>query len=294
MFLIIIQKKGKIRNNDPIVECFGIETLVDKCICVVTSCKNYGPSCKETSALARNTFLETLREEKIHTTFDALGAVLRAIHSSHEAIIKQENVSNTDSISLIGGCLLCLYSLDSVKKYIFIYASIGNCKAFYWDQTTKIVTDISDENYIDNMSSIGKGPTVDLESGIQMYMHECQDKDDILLLMSPIVYQNCDPVYLGIKPKDIGLKGKTWMKPKLRGDRSQFWCDRLTKIINDRGSLSIDKIVESIIDNTMDVTEPRRSTKEIGDKDFDDDSMYIKYPGKMGHATCVALKTGFN
>jgi len=57
-------KKGKIRNNDPIVECFGIETLVDKCICVVTSCKNYGPSCKETSALARNTFLETLREEK--------------------------------------------------------------------------------------------------------------------------------------------------------------------------------------------------------------------------------------
>jgi len=52
-------------------------------------------------------------------------------------------------------------------------------------------------------------------------------------------------------------------------------------------------MIVALIDNTMDITEPRRSNPEVLDKQFEDESGYQKYPGKLGHATLIGFKVGF-
>jgi len=43
----------------------------------------------------------------------------------------------------------------------------------------------------------------------------------------------------------------------------------------------------------MDISESRRNNPEIQNKQFDDETGYQRYPGKLGHATCIAFKAGF-
>jgi len=110
-------------------------------------------------------------------------------------------------VSLIGGVLLRVISLDSTEKWIFASIAIGNCKAFLWSNSRKCVIDISMDNHIDDITYIGFGPPGVCEN-LHIYVNEIDDKEDIIFLMSPLVYENCDPFYLGIKPRDLGYSQK--------------------------------------------------------------------------------------
>jgi len=285
-------KKGKIRDKDPIVQFYGMEMMIDFFVAVVTTSLDYGPKYKESAMFVRDHFIEIMKKERIGNLHSAITQCIEAVHSCDKELIAKEDSENLDAVSLIGGMVAPLRSLDSTQKWVFISIAVGNCKAFRWNNKRGSVTDISFENQIDDPSFVGKGHLVGLMKNVHLYLSEFEDKDDIIILMTPLVYENLDPFYLGIKPKDLNIQQKSWFKG-LEKERSKFWCERIEKLIKDSGEIEVENIVKALMDNAMDISESRRNNPEIQNKQFDDETGYQRYPGKLGHATCIAFKAGF-
>jgi len=214
---------------------------------------------------------------------------------------------------------------DEPKKetFIFICVSIGDCKVFHYVPSTRKATDITlgnRRNAYDAKDCGGRlGPYVG-ENGdpdirnVTIYHQICAE-DDLIILCSDGVHDNMDPQTLGIGPKDLSPQYASWnswdqFPSEQEADlvKSEFmikyFMEEAIDAKNDEEKLrnkvfsfteenddrySPDSITSRAVKHCLKVTSKSREWMEQNPKEklpMD----YVEFPGKMDHATCVAIR----
>jgi len=316
------------RDGDPICDSFRIELLEDNVvIAVVCDGCNWGRRPMEASNKAKDALCEYLRQHlnEISDIRDGGHFLLNALSFCHYKICEEkEDVWEAGTTTLLGGMLLRLKEESNVSKWAWISVSIGDCKCFHYQTSKDIVTDITTgnrQNVHDARDCGGRlGPYVgdgepDLRNAF-VYYNIC-DENDLILLFSDGVHDNLDPQTLGIPPKDVSEKYSShsdWKDFKSDSDVEKIKTEYMKKFLSrdlicggdedkklrmkvfsfnatDADALSPTNITTRIMKHCLAVTASGREWMEQNPKDklpLD----YVAYPGKMDHATCVAIKVG--
>eukprot|EP01089_Gocevia_fonbrunei_P000235 TRINITY_DN1023_c0_g2_i2.p1 TRINITY_DN1023_c0_g2~~TRINITY_DN1023_c0_g2_i2.p1 ORF type:complete len:498 (+),score=74.96 TRINITY_DN1023_c0_g2_i2:373-1866(+) len=193
-------------------------------------------------------------------------------------------------------------------KWIFICASVGDCKAFHYSVHTKQITDITAgnrTNLVDPKDPGGRlGPqsengAADLRN-LALYFVPCH-ADDLIILVSDGVHDNLDPQTLGIPPSDVGMAFDNWVDAEkadaLKTDeiKNHFRAQFMRALIKSGGgtfpTLMPENVTGILVDHSTQLTMSSRKFMETyPNKRLPDD--YVLYPGKMDHSTCVTLVAG--
>jgi len=220
------------RLGDPVCDayCFDIIGEGKAFISVADGC-NWGPKPLEASRLATTTFQEAARKNysKFSTVRETGRLLLRSFLDAHTKILEAplgrgvNDIWETGTTTLCGGVLLELDEEDAKKAnapYIFIVASIGDCKAFHISslngQVTDITTGTRPPSAITNVNDpggrlgpyVGKEGSADLRN-LSVFTQLCHE-NDILLLVSDGVYDNFDAQQLGISVEEAKLDFPSW------------------------------------------------------------------------------------
>lgn len=226
------EEKNTGRLGDPICDayCFDIVGGGKSFISVADGC-NWGPKPLEAARIATTTFQEAARKNysKFTTVRETGRLLLRSFMDAHTKILEAplgrgiNDIWETGTTTLCGGVVLELEADDAKKlgaPFIFIVASIGDCKAFYCSSQTGQVTDITTgtrpPSAITNVNDpggrlgpyVGKEGSADLRN-LSVFSQLCQE-GDILLLVSDGVYDNLDPQQLGVSVEEAKLDFPSW------------------------------------------------------------------------------------
>lgn len=226
------EEKSTGRLGDPICDayCFDIIGTGRAFLSVADGC-NWGPKPLEAARIATTTFQESARKNcaKFTTVRETGRLLLRSFMDAHTKILEAplgrgiNDIWETGTTTLCGGVCLELDEEDAKKAgapYIFIVASIGDCKAFYASSSTGQVTDITTgtrpPSAITNVNDpggrlgpyVGKEGSADLRN-LSVFSQLCQP-GDILLLVSDGVYDNLDPQQLGVSVEEAKLDFPSW------------------------------------------------------------------------------------
>jgi len=226
------EEKNTGRLGDPICDafCFDIIGQGRAFISVADGC-NWGPKPLEAARIATTTFQESARKNcsKFTTVRETGRLLLRSFMDAHTKILEAplgrgiNDIWETGTTTLCGGVLLELEDEDAKKAgtpYVFIVASIGDCKAFYCSAQTGQVTDITTgtrpPSAITNVNDpggrlgpyVGKEGSADLRN-LSVFSQLCH-AGDILLLVSDGVYDNLDPQQLGVSVEEAKLEFPSW------------------------------------------------------------------------------------
>jgi len=226
------EEKSTGRLGDPICDayCFDIIGGGKAFISVADGC-NWGPKPLEAAKIATTTFQESAR--KHHSEFTTIREtgrlLLRSFLDAHTKILEAplsrgiNDIWETGTTTLLGGVILELEKEEAKKTntpFIFICASIGDCKAFYCNSLTGQVTDITTgtrpPSAITNVNDpggrlgpyVGKEGSADLRN-LSVFSMPCNE-GDILLLVSDGVYDNLDPQQLGVSVEEAKLDFPSW------------------------------------------------------------------------------------
>jgi hypothetical protein len=212
-----------------------------------------------------------------------------------------------------------------IFKAAFVFVSVGDCKAFHYSKKTKNILDLTKgnrKNVYDARDSGGRlGPYVgegapDLRNVTTNYVL-CEE-EDLILLLSDGVHDNLDPQTLGKFPKDIDEKYAEvtdWKSIITEDEAERLKNEFMTKFLGDDlvcggeeekkmrmkvfsfpgaeddSFLSPERITSKIMHHCIAVTGRGREWMEQNPKEKLPND-YVKYPGKMDHATVVVLRVG--
>ncbi|KAH3764421.1 cyclophilin B [Pelomyxa schiedti] len=198
--------------------------------------------------------------------------------------------------------------------------SVGDCKVFRWSASTHRFIDVTKDNLrsaasIDTADPGGRlGPFVDDTQpdlrNMHLYYSEC-DHNDLVLFLSDGVHCNLTPEFLGVGPGVLcdQFHSMTWdeavqTNKKLALElRETFMASKLEEIIfSSKASdpqflhdsmLSVDitplYVNETILNYCNEVTSASRRFMEEHPMQKQQTD-YRRFPGKMDHATCVAIR----
>eukprot|EP01087_Luapelamoeba_hula_P001505 TRINITY_DN1120_c1_g1_i2.p1 TRINITY_DN1120_c1_g1~~TRINITY_DN1120_c1_g1_i2.p1 ORF type:complete len:300 (+),score=46.32 TRINITY_DN1120_c1_g1_i2:209-1108(+) len=132
---------GNERMGDPICDCYGFEVLDAMLVASLADGCNWGPKPHEASRTACRSFHEHIRthSENFTTIREAGHQLLKGFSHAHTNILKAplargiHDIWETGTTTLLGGILLPLVDEDAAQwktPYVFICASVGDCKAF--------------------------------------------------------------------------------------------------------------------------------------------------------------------
>jgi len=203
--------------------------------------------------------------------------------------------------------------------------TIGDCKSYHFSKEQKIVTDLTEgnrQNVFDAKDCGGRlGPQVeegapDLRN-VSLGYHLCS-QGDIILILSDGVHDNLDPQTLGKNPSEIAHEFATtndWNEIESLDDAQQLKTEYMLKLLGDElicggqqdakmrtkvfsvpaqqeeELMSPGSITTRIIQFCLSMTGNGREWMEQNPRDKLPND-YVKYPGKMDHATCVTMKVG--
>jgi len=107
---------------------------------------------------------------------------------------------------------------------------------------------------------------------------------DVIILATDGVYENFDPEFLGLGPRDIGLKKESWaaMRPEKATRAKTSYIEHVIErtIANARGPAQIEK---TLLEHARLVTIPRKAFMEREGKT--PPRNYVEHPGRLDHAT---------
>jgi hypothetical protein len=210
------------------------------------------------------------------------------------------------------------HNSDEMCKWIFVCASIGDCKAFHYSSRTGHFTDITSGNRLNVTDPkdpggrlgpyVGKGDP-DLRN-MALYFVPCYE-EDVVMLMSDGVHDNLDPQLLGFSPSHINLGNSDSWHDAERDDPSQvdayknlFRCYYAKKLLSDVLQQSrMGEVGEAA--GVPHLASPRLLTERLEhhaaqltqtSRDFMEQNQfsrlpddYLLYPGKMDHAACLSI-----
>ncbi|PRP80887.1 protein phosphatase 2C-related protein [Planoprotostelium fungivorum] len=214
---------------------------------------------------------------------------------------------------------------DKMKTWVWAFVTIGDCKSYHFNKESKAVTDLTEgnrQNVFDAKDCGGRlGPQVeegapDLRN-VSLNFQLCSP-GDIILILSDGVHDNLDPQTLGKVPADLGPKFSSvqdWNDieslDEVQNLKTQYMLKLLsedlicggqqehklrTKVFSiptqqEEELMSPNSITTRIIQFCLSMTGNGREWMEQNPREKLPND-YIKYPGKMDHATCVTMKVG--
>eukprot|EP01090_Pellita_catalonica_P007897 TRINITY_DN1850_c0_g1_i1.p1 TRINITY_DN1850_c0_g1~~TRINITY_DN1850_c0_g1_i1.p1 ORF type:complete len:573 (+),score=89.02 TRINITY_DN1850_c0_g1_i1:91-1719(+) len=224
-------------------------------------------------------------------------------HSGEEKVISREERNKE---------LKKIFAEMPDYKWIFICASVGDCKAFHYSKYTGQFTDITAgnrTNLTDAKDPGGRlGPyrengAADLRN-LALYFVPCHE-EDLIILVSDGIHDNLDPQTLGITPEEVGIAGySTWAEAenimcektdKIKNDfRVQFMKKLLLRSLENKNPATAELpqfLMHVIVNHSDELTKPSRKFMEANpNKRLPDD--YSLYPGKMDHTTSIVCVAG--
>lgn len=222
---------------------------------------------------------------------------LSSLSLVHQEILKEKYPGTT---TLLSG-MLCKIDSINPNEYGFVCVSVGDCKAFHWEKKTGRVKDITfgnRRNAHDASDCGGRlGPYLakqqpDLRN-LSSFFWPCET-DDIILCMSDGIHDNLDPEPLGISPSEFDSRYTAWKDvPSKEAEmmKEAFQCKEMEKILREVPEKTPKNFVTALVIHSKNVTEKSRNYMEA-DPNAVEPKDYKEYPGKMDHATCIALKVG--
>eukprot|EP01103_Thecamoeba_quadrilineata_P000992 TRINITY_DN1087_c0_g4_i1.p1 TRINITY_DN1087_c0_g4~~TRINITY_DN1087_c0_g4_i1.p1 ORF type:complete len:610 (-),score=107.04 TRINITY_DN1087_c0_g4_i1:171-1967(-) len=325
------------RAGDPLCDYFSVDVF-DRAI-IVSICDgcNWGDAPRQAAAKASRAFNVAIsqRLSKLNSGKKAASSLLRGVASAHRAVVAnpvQKFVNGTTT--LLGAILLPVSfvrprstrrsDVDNVfnpLSHVLYVASIGDCKAFVWSQNSRTVKDItySNRDSVLNASDCGGRIGAYLDGlpdlrNLRLYSCLCEE-DDIVIVASDGVYDNCDPQMLGLTPREIGVDANEWSdgvennNEEMNRAKTMFREKALAKIIESEkedvtisdllreettresgpGEISPDSVVKKIMEFCRAVTKSSRLFMEQNpDQCLPED--YRSFPGKMDHTSLAAFR----
>jgi len=204
------------------------------------------------------------------------------------------------STTLLAGVLLEIKS-GANSDWVFVCASVGDCKAFLIEHDPLKVRDLTNDNRIEltgdtdcggRLGAVFNG-TADLRN-LRTYCVPCRPYD-IIMVVSDGVHDNFHPEMLSVTPNDLKLDFASWQEASsvinIEEVAAKYRVQFMSHLLSELEELTPLHIVNSVIKHCIDVTFASRDWMEnnpgqILPKDYE------KYPGKMDHTTCAAFRVG--
>jgi len=285
------------RLQDPITNFFNTVLTPGRHTFVLTTAGGYGQYYMTAASVAATEFIQYMEKNqiKILDTQKAARVILKAINHSHKGIIEASvnNIVET-GVMLLGGVALRLPTLDDENRssWALVCANIGDNRLFYWNHNHNKLTLMtnSESNVGIDPGRIGSIP--DLRN-LNIHIQFCEDNEkDVVILMSSTTFYNFDPENLGVPFKEIPSfqKWKKYSRVPVRVREDEIISIIEKKLQNIKNPTPI-IFIEEIIHTVRAVTKPKRTFLTSNSND-EQAKGYNKLPGKMGHATCIALRIG--
>mmetsp|Transcript_7514 Transcript_7514/g.10389 ORF Transcript_7514/g.10389 Transcript_7514/m.10389 type:complete len:377 (+) Transcript_7514:1049-2179(+) len=258
------------------------------------------------------TYMSKLQKE-ITNTRDAALLMLRAFNFCHNSIVEGANdeiIYSIGTTTLLGGMVFELEEPSEAGEWAVVCISLGDCKAYRWNATTKEISDVTAGNRInitDARDPGGRlGPYVDGSAAdlrnLSLYLTICKT-GDYIIFSSDGVGDNFDPQHMGIEPSSLkDLTGvSNWndldtikdsnLYAKAELAKQKFAFDYMNNLISASGSLTALSVSQKLMEHCVNLTRSSRDFMENNpDKKLPHD--YKVYPGKMDHTTCCVVTLG--
>mmetsp|Transcript_4681 Transcript_4681/g.16466 ORF Transcript_4681/g.16466 Transcript_4681/m.16466 type:complete len:882 (+) Transcript_4681:111-2756(+) len=195
------------------------------------------------------------------------------------------------------------------RKWAFVFANVGDCKAFVYSPSTRTARDITKQNRAASSSArdcggrLGPYKEETGEPDLRNLDLRCEliDEGDIIIAVSDGVHDNLDPSMLGWTPSELHLPGSTWdeIAPEAaEAAKSKFREQRLANLVHTAGTpdactghVPLVDMCNALVEYCMATTEKSRQFMQKHPAlELPED--YTLYPGKMDHTTCVCVKVG--
>jgi len=321
-----------VKLGDPICDTYSFEVFDSKNVvfAVADGC-NWGPKPLEAARISSTVFQEHMKSKlpRIDSVRKAGKCLVKAFMQAHTRILQAplkrgiNDIWETGTTTLLGGVILKLDENDDHNApYIFVSASVGDCKAFHVSGKTGKVTDITRGNRppssVTNVNDpggrlgpyVGKEGSADLRN-LGLFTSLCHE-GDIVMIFSDGVYDNLDPQQLNVPCRDLGIDADEWEQAstdeaeKAKDEyRCKFIADRLLEKSDESDDeedekkakfVPLEQFSTVLLEHAYEVTEYSRKWMEEHPTarmpDARSKKRDPKFLGKMDHTTCVLVKVG--
>jgi hypothetical protein len=276
----------------------------------------HGSDPRLASQIAVLTFWAAL-EHRLNSTLRSGAASIRNILDDLVPAIKQVQATilaaSAAQTTLLGGVILAQApSPVSSWPFVFVGASVGDCKCYRVSRKTGLCVEITAEDPGKSLRFAGALLGRESESDrIDRFVCPLLE-DDILVLMTDGVHDNLDPTVLKIPPSLLGHPTDSWNHllesdpTNMNASRCSFREQRLMQVISPHlFDLSPRSVVESLLSYVTQLTQPLRDADETGRmlqerwneiphadairQKNEVHRIQREAPGKYDHATVVAM-----
>mmetsp|Transcript_1556 Transcript_1556/g.5485 ORF Transcript_1556/g.5485 Transcript_1556/m.5485 type:complete len:745 (+) Transcript_1556:203-2437(+) len=303
-------KKG--REGEPICDQYRIQVTPNHVVMAVADGCNWGMAPALAAYKASKGFVEFINKQRrrIGNTQRLAHLCLQGLCAAHNEIIagKIEEGKLIGTTTLLGGVVGKVVlpqhhenPRQSKTDWVFVFASVGDCKAFLWvdkyQRIEELTPDSRNENAADASDCGGRlGPYIDGGPdlrNLEVFMSPCVE-GDIIFVCSDGVHDNFDPQQHGMTPADFGLDAPSWKEgdPGLVNQvKSEFRCKKMEEIVGKGDDVTVKTLTERLVAYCEKTNLPSQQfMQEFPGKRLPHD--YSRFPGKMDHTTLVALRVG--
>jgi len=300
--------KSKETVGDPICDRYAIVLYENRSIIALADGASWGERPKKAAITASKKFAEYMRahHKEITDTHDAADIMLKAFRTAHEGILEEVKFDPNDAgtTTLLAGMEFELSSpADKGYHWVFTAVSLGDCKAYHVSKgnlneiivrNRHTTTDVKDPG--GRLGPFGPAELADLRN-LTVLSQPCEE-GDIIFICTDGVHDNFNPHILGKKPQHISLNlsHNNWEEQDM--DKKEHamaevakdhWSTRLMEhLVKDD---DVSQLVNKLIEHCQIVTEKAREFMENHPNQRQQED-YEQFPGKMDHATVVALRIG--
>jgi len=196
---------------------------------------------------------------------------------------------------------------ERCTKWVFVCASVGDCKALHYSKTKRKITDITHGNRIDVRSTSDPGGRLGAMVGDgapdlrNLFVHFCPcDEGDMLMLLTDGVHDNFDPVTRGLTPSELGFpEGSSWATvndAELLEQKSKWLQETAERLLaslpicDATGVPPAQSVAHAFVEMARQTCKNSLEWMETSSEPVPED--FKQYPGKMDHATCLVLHVG--
>lgn len=146
-----VDQKTGIREGDPVCDMFCASIFEGRVIAAVADGCGWGAPAKEAARKASQMFVAYMKRHQHHIskTDDAAVLILRAYAAAHKAIIEgfsEEMLFTAGTTTMMAGILMELAEPQGTNTFAFVTASVGDCKAYCFNQAGKRLHEITKGN----------------------------------------------------------------------------------------------------------------------------------------------------
>lgn len=303
-------KKG--REGEPICDQYRIQVTPNHVVIAVADGCNWGMAPALAAYKASKGFVEFVNKarRRIGNTQRLAHICLQGLCAAHNEIIagKIEEGKLIGTTTLLGGLVAKVVlpqhqdnPRHSTTDWVFVFASVGDCKAFLWvnkhQRIEELTPDSRNENAADASDCGGRlGPYIDGGPdlrNLEVFMSPCVE-GDIIFVCSDGVHDNFDPQQHGMAPSEFGLDAPSWKEgdPSLVNQvKSEFRCKKMEEVVGRGEDVTVKTLTERLVAYCEKTNLPSQEfMQQYPGKRLPHD--YTRFPGKMDHTTLVALRVG--